>query len=236
MKQTSSQRFGWMALLLALLGGCASAPEQYQVKEVYVCAAEECGPAAQKYSARQMLAALEQLVRLNDGEPVAICGSDPKTRICENRGQCHFVQGGPIPGIGCAHSITLTEAAGDPQNGQLRFKANMFRTFVGVPLACATFGGVLTVRSPDEISYVADAHYCNWMAVGNMSATFSFALESMDLDRGLVGGYWSHAVAGTGSGAGSGYTVWKFPKVMPRGVNWLASGQGTAAGTGESPK
>lgn len=224
----------WSAGLAALLlGGCASAPEQYHVKEVYVCAADDCGPAARKYSASQMLVALERLVRLNDGEPVPICGSDPKTRICENRGQCHFVQGGPIPGAGCAHSITFTQAAADAPNGQIRVKASMPRTFIGVPLACASFGGTISVRSADEISYEAEAHYCNWMAVGNMSATFSFALESVDLDRGLVGGYWSHAVAGTGNGAGSGYAIWKFPKTMPRGENWLAAAPATATGVTE---
>jgi hypothetical protein len=59
--------------------------------------------------------------------------------------------------------------------------------------------------------------------VGTMSATFTMALDSLDLDRGQIGGYWSHAVKGTGNGRGSGYAVLKFPKAMPDGENWLAS-------------
>ena len=55
-----------------------------------------------------------------------------------------------------------------------------------------------------------------------MTTTFSFAVESVDLDRGRLGGYWAHAVAGTGNGKGSGYAVIQFPRTMPRGENWLA--------------
>jgi hypothetical protein len=54
-----------------------------------------------------------------------------------------------------------------------------------------------------------------------MSATFNFAVESIDLSHGQIGGDWSHAVKGTGNGRGSGYALLKFPKAMPAGVSWL---------------
>jgi hypothetical protein len=59
------------------------------------------------------------------------------------------------------------------------------------------------------------------MVVGTMSATFNFAVDSLDFNRGEIGGYWSHAVSGTGNGRGSGYAILQFPKAMPHGENWL---------------
>lgn len=210
------------AAAAVLLAGCAGAPQQYAVKEVYVCAAEECGTAGHKYSSGQMLAAFQQLIKVNAGESVSICASDPQTRSCESIGMCHFVQGGPFPGSGCGNSLTFRSVALDSQAGQVRVKANMARTFLGVSLACADMAATISVRSADEITYEAEPHYCNWLGVGNMTATFNIAVESVDLDRGQIGGYWNHAVAGTGNGSGSGYAVLKFPKSMPRGENWIA--------------
>jgi len=206
---------------MALLAGCAGAPQQYSVKEVYVCAAEECGTAGHKYSARQLLDAFRQLFKANEGEKAEICESDPKTRSCESIGLCHFVQGGPFPGMGCGNSIAFGTVAKDNKPGQIAINANMARTFLGASLACADMNGTISVRSADEISYEVEPHYCNWMGVGNMTATFNLAIESLDLDRGQIGGYWNHAVAGTGVGSGSGYAILKFPKGMPRGENWI---------------
>jgi hypothetical protein len=89
-------------------------------------------------------------------------------------------------------------------------------------VACKATAATLSVHSPDEISLEFEPRFCAWMVVGTMSATFNFAVDSLDFNRGQIGGYWSHAVSGTGNGRGSGYAILQFPKAMPRGENWLA--------------
>lgn len=206
-----------------LLDGCAGAPKQYSVKEVYVCAAEDCSVASQKYSAGRLASAIQQLLKLNEGQAAEICDSDPKERNCASVGLCHFVQGGPFPGMGCARSIVFNEAAISDQAGQVAIKADMTRTFLGIQLGCATMTGSISVRSADEISLEVAPHYCNWAGIGNMTATFNVAIESVDFDRGQMGGYWQHAVAGTGVGSGSGYAILRFRKGMPPGADWIGA-------------
>ena len=217
----------WSSLLAAaaalLVAGCAGTPQQYLVKEVNICAAEKCDAATAKYSGAQLLAGFQQLLKLSEGSKVAICDADPTTRACKTVGICHLVLGGIIPGNGCAEEVVFSEIAMSKQAGQISLKANMPRTFIGTPLTCATMTGTLSVRSADEISLDFEPYYCNWMVVGNMIATFNFAVESLDLDRGQIGGYWRDKVEGTGNGSGSGYAVLKFPKNMPRGENWTAA-------------
>lgn len=212
----------WSLLLAAawLLAGCTAIPQQHAVKAVHICGAEDCAT-DHKYSIGQLRTGFQQLLRANEGEKVTICDSDPKTRACESVGICQFVLGGFVPGNGCAKDIVFSEIALGEQTGQISMKANMPITFIWTPVACATAVATLSVHSPDEISIEFQPRYCNWMAVGNMSATFNFAVESLDLNRGQVSGYWSHAVTGTGNGRGSGYAVLKFPKSMPGGENWL---------------
>jgi hypothetical protein len=168
-----------------------------------------------------MLAGFQQLLKANEGEKVTIYSSNPKTRDCESVGACQFVLGGIVPGNGCSQSMVFSEIAMGKQADQIDLKASMPLTFIWTPVYCATTAAMLSVRSPDEISLEFQPRFCSWMAVGAMSATFNFAVESIDLNHGQIGGYWSHAVSGTGNGRGSGYAVLKFPKSMPGGENWL---------------
>lgn len=215
----------WSLLISAAAGlflsGCTAVPQQHAVKEVRICGADACDTVGHKYSAGQLLTGFQQLMKANEGEKVEICNSNPKTRTCESVGFCQFVLGGILPGNGCAQNIVFSEIAKGNQTGQLSMKADMPLTFIWTPVYCATVPATLSVHSPNEISIEFQPRYCNWMAVGNMSATFNFAVESFDLSHGQISGYWSHAVSGTGNGRGSGYAVLKFPKSMSSGENWL---------------
>ncbi|MDO8988692.1 MAG: hypothetical protein Q7U91_03580 [Sideroxyarcus sp.] len=213
----------WLAAAAVFLfSGCAALPQQSAVKEVRVCSAGDCDKAGQKLSAAQMLSGFRQLMQANAGEKVTICDSDPNTRACESVGICQFVLGGILPGNGCADSIVFSEIAEGKQSDQLSVKADMPLTFIWTPVYCAATPATLTVRSADEISLEFEPRFCSWMVVGTMSATFNFAVDSVDPTQGRISGYWSHAVSGTGNGRGSGYAILQFPKAMPSGVNWFA--------------
>lgn len=216
----------WMLLVAAaaalLLSGCAAIPQQNAVKEVRICGAEECDTTGHKYSAGQLVSGFQQLLKANEGEKVTICSSDPKTHACESVGICQFVLGGILPGNGCSESMVFSEIAKGKQTDQIDLKADMPLTFIWTPVACKATAATLSVRSPAEISLEFEPRFCAWMVVGTMSATFNFAVDSLDFNRGEIGGYWSHAVSGTGNGRGSGYAILQFPKAMPRGENWLA--------------
>lgn len=210
-------------VMAAALAGCASAPQQYAVKNVYMCAAEECGPAGQRISSAQMLRGLNKLLALNEGATLKICASNAQTRNCESEGVGYYVQGGPIPGCGSTSGTVMKDLKLDTYGQVLHYTMAMPLLFNGTPLACVSHPGKLEVRSVDEISLTDEPYYCNWMAVGNMQATFSFAVELVDFDKGRIGGYWSHGVAGwMVGGQGSGYAVIEMPRSMPRGENWFA--------------
>lgn len=213
----------WSLLLAAalLLAGCTAIPQQHAVKAVHICGAEDCA-ADHKYSVGQLRTGFQQLLKANEGEKVTICDSDPETRACKSVGICQFVLGGVLPGNGCADNIVFSEIATGDKTGQVNLKADMPLTFIWTPVRCVMATAILTVQSADEIFMEFQPRYCNWMAVGNMTATFNFAVESIDLSHGQIGAYWSHAVKGTGIGRGSGYMLLKFPKSMPGGKNWFA--------------
>ncbi len=214
----------WPLLVAAaalLISGCTATPQKNAAKEIHICGAENCDIADHKYSTGQLLSGFQQLLKANEGEKVTICSSNSKTRACDSVGICQFVLGGFVPGNGCSQNMVFSEIATGKQPGQIDLKADMPLTFIWTPVYCATTAATLSVRSPDDISLEFEPRFCNWMAVGSMVATFNFAVESIDLNHGQIGGYWSHAVMGGGFGRGSGYLVLKFPKAVPSGKNWL---------------
>jgi starvation-inducible outer membrane lipoprotein len=47
----------WSFLIAALLlAGCAAIPQQHNVQDVHICAADDCDTTGQKYSAAQLFA------------------------------------------------------------------------------------------------------------------------------------------------------------------------------------
>lgn len=210
-----------VATLVLLLEGCASAPQVQRVKEVYVCAAEECGPAGQSYNATQMLFALYQLLKQNEGKDIKICESDPQKRNCESEGIGYPMLTGVGPGYGSTNSSTMESVELDLPGQKVTSRVSSHLRYIGTPLACVPHPSVVSVRSADEITMVDDSFYCNWMVIGSMKINFTFAIESVDFDKGLLGGYWVHSSAGTGYGSGNGYAVLQFAEGMPRRQNWL---------------
>ena len=209
-------------VFLLLLTGCAGAPQVHEVKEVYLCAADECGPAGRRYSGAQVLQALYRLLKANEGKDYTICSSSPETRSCESEGVGYFVMGGPIPGYGHSGPVALHDIKLDSASQSLLSTAKGNIRWLGTPVLCAERKSTLLVRSANEITITDEPHYCTWMALGHMTITFSFAVETIDFDKGRLAGYWSHASAGIGVGKGSGYGVLQFPVSMPAGENWLA--------------
>lgn len=207
-----------------LLAACAGTPQLAEVKEVYVCAAGECGPASQRYTATEMLAGLYELHKRSEGRDYTICESDPAGRNCVSEGVGYFVMGGPIPGRGSQKQGRYANVQYDAANHAVIATASNQLLFIGTPLACADTKHILTVRSADEIVGADENYYCNWAGVGNMTASFNFVVDYVDLDKGRLGGYWQHGVAGTGAGKGAGYAILQFPMAMPKGENWLKAG------------
>ncbi|HSC66889.1 MAG TPA: hypothetical protein VLC79_04310 [Cellvibrio sp.] len=186
-------------------------PDPLKVEQINICAGERCMRADKAYSTEALLTQLHQLFKANEGGQIGFCKADKTTRECKKKKVCHFVMGGIIPGSGCANGISFHAPEVNLQTAEISMKADMPLTFIKTPLACTTAESSLSIRSANDIRLELKPHFCSWMAVGAMSAKFSFAVDFINLERGEIGGYWKHSVKGTGLGSGSGYLLLQFP-------------------------
>lgn len=206
----------------AFVAGCAGLPELDKVNEVYFCAGGQCGPASQGRTADEALNAVYQLLKHNDGEDFKYCSTTPAERSCAGDGPfCHFVMGGPIPGMGCGTGGRFKAVGLDTAGRRVTTTFTEYSTWNAVPNVCQDIDSAVTVTSADEVTVKHGNYYCNWMGVGNMASTFVMAIDYIDLDKGRMGGYWAHAVVGTGGGRGTGYAIMQFPQAMKKDENWL---------------
>ncbi len=210
-----------LTMTTAGIAGCATTPLPQATKPIRVCAAEECSQAGQRYSANQLLYALARLFQANDGAGMKFCSTDPETNVCTGDDVGYFVLGGIIPGRGSSSSGKVSQVKLDAENQSIRYVMAMDLRFLGTPLICKDHAAVLTVNSVYDVSITDNAYLCNWMVIGIMTASFSFVVDSIDFDKGHLGGYWKHGVTGTGNGRGQGYALIEFPNPMPRAQNWL---------------
>jgi len=211
-----------LIMLAAGLAGCATASRAVPMQSVRVCAAGECSEVGQRCSVEQILQALDQLFQANDGAEITLCSSDPETHVCTGDDIGYLVLGGfVIPGRGAAKSGKLSQFELDAETQSIRYVMSLDLRFLGIPLLCSDHNGRLTANSERGIAMTGESYLCNWMAVGIMTASFSFEIDLIDFDKGQLGGYWRHSVTGTGNGRGEGYALIELPKQMPFGVNWL---------------
>lgn len=213
-----------------LLSGCAGTPRLDQVDKVYLCAREQCGQAGQKYDAGSMFNGIYQLFRQNEDTVFKVCEADPASHACTEDSISYFVMGGPIPGKGSLEEGKIAGISVDQATNTLETTVASNMKFIGTPLVCADHTTVVKVLSADRITLEDRPYYCNWMAVGNVMASFNMAVDYVDLDKGRIGGYYAHAVSGTGMGKGSGYAVLRFPIRMSANENWLDPAWGVVAG------
>lgn len=201
-----------------LLGNPLSYADEPTLNNIQICSGGHCLPAEKTYNKETLLDQFQQLLKTNEGEQVNFCKAEDRDHSCTTAKVCHFVLGGIIPGNGCSQGMTFKEPELNSQSAEITMKADMPLTFIGTPLVCTTAASSVNVRSTNEITLELKSHFCSWMAVGAMSAKFNLRIDSINLDKGEIGGYWKHSVKGTGMGSGSGYVVLQFPK----NISWQA--------------
>lgn len=215
------------ALCTLMLTACAGLPRVDRVKEVHLCASGECGLAGKNRNASEMLNGIYQLLKHNEDKTFKICESNRSSRNCTKEGIGYFVMGGLVPGRGSASESKMTGVQVDPNNHTITATVSSYLKFeplflVSAPMKCVDHQTTITVRSADEIVMIDKNYYCRWMILANMIASFNVAIDYVDLDKGRLGGYWKHAVAGIGvGGKGKGYSIFQFPVKMAKGENWL---------------
>ena len=181
-----------VVFVAVVLAACAGTPQLAEVKEVTVCAASDCGPASQRYSASEMLRRLYELIKQNEGTEYVICSSTRKAATATPRAWAISSWAVRFPGAAVPEFRgRYTNVQRDAASHVVTATASNQLLFIGTPLACAD-----TKHTPDGAFGGRDRGHGRellptaWAGVGNMTASFNYVVDYVDLDRAgsAVGG------------------------------------------------
>lgn len=200
------------ALAAVLLAGCST--KLIRPESVSLCGSSGCAPVADEAARARTLNALHELLRGAKGRALPLYSADPRTRAEKKRGISFFIQGGPIPGRSTMSSLEIADVRYiDREKSEIKLETSHRATYVGVPVLCTSRPAVLRV-GPDETRLSASS-FCSWIAIGNGVFNFEWSIDSVDAEKGVVGGYWSMKGAGLPLvGGGSGYMIAKFKETV----------------------
>lgn len=201
-----------LCFLAWLLSGCIANVQIPAVDEFRIASGAQEESIDAGVHGKILLNNLYELLRANEGIEVPICTAAKDSRQCITDGFSVFVWGGFIPGAGGRTCYVFSEMT--LGEDQLEFtKDNRSTTFVGTPMY--TRGNTCRLNVKDGgLQVEMTRYYASWMGVGQMFMAEGWAIDFMDLNRGIVGLQLELDIKGVLTiGGGSRYILLKFPNV-----------------------
>ncbi|MEM7524860.1 MAG: hypothetical protein AAF360_14115 [Pseudomonadota bacterium] len=160
--------------------------------------------------------ALEELLRVDDGEPIvyALCDAAPDDLDCVDPGD--NPSGGGVGGIILplfltVPSFAITGSEAD-ETGATTYAVDFEAYVNGIPPVCDDTDATLKENENGSINIEFGGFYCNWLAIGNVINQFEFSVDRIDTENQKFSGYYKIQFNGTGNAGGSGYYI-AYPEI-----------------------
>lgn len=200
-----------LLIIIALISsacGCAT----LESRKVDLCENSKCVAVQSDAQKQQLLGKLYTLLKNNLNRDIVFYETEPGKREQVKIGFGYFLQGGPMPGWAKVRSIKFTDILYiDREKLEIKFKVDPDMTWNLTPVFSMSSEGTLTVKDNNQIKY-STTYLVSWMVVGTSAWKHEMMFDYIDLDKNLMGSYYS--IGGGGplcAGGGSGYTLARFP-------------------------
>lgn len=112
------------------------------------------------------------------------------------------------------------ETALEKSTSNIKINLDYEMTYNNKRAHCSPSKTVLSAKSVNYVLIEDSTFDCKLTTVGKSNAFFSIVVDFIDLDYGIIGGFYSFGLSGPASGGKRGYTLFKFTKngfpVKPR--------------------
>ena len=182
---------------------------QFATKPVVVCRDHGCTMLNDRITRTFLFNALSNMFLVNQHSRMSICEADPFTRACLKSGISFPVRAGiasalvriPRASIG---SVTLSPGLSRTSVGlTYEFQVN------GIDVRCEQTMADIVVPANTNAMLINREFSCHMTTDGLTNASFLINLDYIDLDFGIIGGYYSFGLQGPTAGGGTGYALFK---------------------------
>lgn len=152
---------------------------------------------------------LANMLQVNQHSRLYICEADPFSRSCLQSGISFPVRSGIANAIVKIPKATISQI--NLSTGLSRASADVnYDVFInGIQRVCEPTIMDISVPNNAQATLTNREFSCNLTSNGMANISLLFNVDYIDLDYGLIGGYYSLGVQGATIGSGSGYLVFK---------------------------
>lgn len=152
---------------------------------------------------------LANMLQTNQHSRLFICEADPFSRSCLQSGISFPIRAGIANAMVKIPKATISQVS--LSTGLSRASADInYEVFInGIQRVCEPTVMDISVPNNAQATLTNREFSCNMTSDGVANVSLLFNVDYIDLDYGLIGGYYSLGVQGSAAGSGSGYLVFK---------------------------
>ena len=203
---------------------------QFATKPVVVCRDYGCTKLNDRITRTFLFNSISNMFMMNTHSRMAVCEADPFARSCLQSGISFPVRAGIASALvkiprATINSVTLSSGLSKATIGiTYEFLVN------GIGVRCEPTVADVVVPANTNAMLTNREFTCNMTTDGLTNVSLLINLDYIDLDYGILGGYYSFGLQGPTAGGGTGYALFK-TEFANRGVHAGAI-NGSAVGSG----
>lgn len=178
---------------------------------------------------------LANTLMTNQNSRLYMCEADPFSRSCLQSGISFPVRAGIANAMVKIPKATISQV--NLSTGLSRASADItYEIFInGIQRVCEPTIMDISVPNNAQATLVNREFSCNLTSDGMTNISLLFNIDYIDLDYGLIGGYYSLGAQGSAAGSGSGYLVFKTEFTTNGSKFRAATYNNTGSGTNKNP-
>lgn len=194
-------------------------------RPMVICRNFNCTKLNDRITRNFLFNSLSSMFMMNGYSRLYICEADPFSRDCLQSGISFPVRSGIANAIVKIPKASISQV--NLSTGLSRATIGMTYTLLvnGVDRRCEQTVMDVVIPVNSQATLVNREFACNMTSDGNSTLSLLINLDYIDLDYGILGGYYSIGTQGTTSGGGTGYALFK-TEYSNRGMNFRAASRG----------
>lgn len=212
---------------------CAHPGVGFAERPMVICRNFNCTRLNDRITRNFLFNRLSQIFMMNGYSRLYICEADPFSRDCLQSGISFPVRSGIANAIVKIPKASISQV--NLSTGLSRASVGMTYTLLvnGIDRRCEQTVMDIVIPSNSQATLSNREFACNLTSDGNSSMSILVNLDYIDLDYGILGGYYSIGTQGSTSGGGTGYALFK-TEYSTRGIRANSATRASAGDAAES--
>jgi hypothetical protein len=182
---------------------------QFATKPVIVCREHGCTKLNDRITRTFLFNSLSNMFMMNTHSRMNVCEADPFTRACLQSGISFPVRAGIASALVKIPRATINSV--NLSTGLSKATVGITYEFLvnGIGVRCEPTTADIVVPSNTNAMLTNREFTCNMTTDGLTNVSLLINIDYIDLDYGILGGYYSFGLQGPTAGGGTGYALFK---------------------------